>query len=121
MRIVDAQEKQQKHRHVLLLLLVLVTEATEDMSELETLFLVDGGFGPWSDWGDCSKPCNFDGTANQKRTRQCDSPPPSNNGADCIGEKEELKRCQLPLRKDGTTYYGQSERINNSFVHNTHS
>ena len=72
------------------------------MSELETLFLVDGGFGPWSDWGDCSKPCNFDGTANQKRTRQCDSPPPSNNGADCIGEKEELKRCQLPIAKEGT-------------------
>lgn len=42
---------------------------------------VDGNWGTWSDWGECSKKC---GTGTQQRSRTCDNPQPQHGGADCV-------------------------------------
>ncbi|ESO90274.1 hypothetical protein LOTGIDRAFT_123677, partial [Lottia gigantea] len=44
------------------------------------LFTVDGNWGEWSDFSNCSTTCDG-GT--QNRTRLCDNPEPSNDGATC--------------------------------------
>ena len=50
--------------------------------------LVDGGLSEWSQWSSCEKPC---GGSIVNRTRVCDNPPPSNNGAACSGNTLETK------------------------------
>ena len=101
MKHLVAQGTYQKQRHAHLLFLVLVNFASLITANLSSTSLVNGAFGPWSDWTICAKPCNFDGTANQKRDRVCDSPAPSNNGSDCQGDKEEARRCPLPIEEGG--------------------
>ncbi|XP_013378635.1 SCO-spondin [Lingula anatina] len=61
---------------------------------------VDGGWGEWSAYGDCSVTCG-DGT--KTRTRECNSPPPANGGADCEGNGSETSACNLgacPIEPD---------------------
>merc|ERR1712226_217434 len=41
---------------------------------------IDGGWGEWSDWTECSQTC---GGGQTQRTRNCDNPPPSGGGRDC--------------------------------------
>lgn len=50
----------------------------------------DGGWGPWSHWGPCSRTC---GTGVAFRTRACDHPPPAWGGRRCRGKREEWKVC----------------------------
>ena len=52
--------------------------------------LVDGGYGKWSTFGDCSKSC---GGGTQMRTRKCDSPSPANGGKDCFGPNQNFRQC----------------------------
>ncbi|XP_063394253.1 uncharacterized protein LOC134679285 [Cydia fagiglandana] len=54
---------------------------------------VDGGWSSWSPWSPCRGPC--DGMGVQTRTRQCDNPPPSNDGTPCLGHDEETASCFL--------------------------
>lgn len=56
----------------------------------ELVFVVDGGWSPWSDWTECSKSC-AGGTANRNRT--CTSPEPSHGGQVCIGGIVEMHVC----------------------------
>jgi len=52
---------------------------------------VNGQWGSWSFfYSTCTKTC-AGGT--QKRTRQCNSPPPSNGGSYCVGDDEQTRRC----------------------------
>ena len=51
---------------------------------------VDGSWGVWGDYGECSATCG-DGT--QARSRSCDSPAPADGGAECVGEHEETRSC----------------------------
>ncbi|CAH1773254.1 unnamed protein product, partial [Owenia fusiformis] len=51
---------------------------------------VDGGYGPWSDFGECSKTC---GGGTQNRTRLCNNPEPANGGKDCEGPSIETRSC----------------------------
>lgn len=46
---------------------------------------VDGGFGEWGDWSECSLTC---GIGMQSRERKCDSPKPQNGGKPCDGAKD---------------------------------
>ena len=54
------------------------------------LFLVDGQWGLWGDYGSCSKTCN---SGQKVRTRKCNSPSPSHGGKGCIGSDSELTIC----------------------------
>ena len=54
------------------------------------LIAVDGAWGDWSPWSYCSKTC---GGGERTRTRLCNSPSPSEGGADCLGEDSELLGC----------------------------
>lgn len=60
---------------------------------------VDGGFGAWSEWSRCSKTCD---EGIQYRSRRCNSPMPSNGGAECVGPRIESQSCILePCAIDG--------------------
>lgn len=50
----------------------------------------DGAWGSWSKFGSCSRSC---GTGVRFRTRQCNSPTPSNGGQDCPGVNYEYQLC----------------------------
>ncbi|KAI1900374.1 hypothetical protein AGOR_G00049300 [Albula goreensis] len=51
---------------------------------------LDGGWGAWTKYGSCSRSC---GTGVRFRTRQCNSPAPSNGGQDCPGVNYEYQLC----------------------------
>jgi len=64
---------------------------------LDTLYFsiilaVDGGFGEWSEYAECSASC---GQGFQDRERTCNSPLPQNGGKDCASESTETRSCQL--------------------------
>eukprot|EP00058_Branchiostoma_floridae_P007459 XP_002592947.1 hypothetical protein BRAFLDRAFT_117765 [Branchiostoma floridae] len=52
--------------------------------------LNSGGWGPWSDWGPCSKSCDL---GMQSRTRVCDSPAPSFGQPTCQGSSTGVQMC----------------------------
>ncbi|XP_026863426.2 A disintegrin and metalloproteinase with thrombospondin motifs 6 [Electrophorus electricus] len=51
---------------------------------------VDGGWGPWSIWGECSRTC---GGGVSSSARHCDSPAPSGGGKYCLGERKRYRSC----------------------------
>ncbi|XP_076434596.1 bone morphogenetic protein 1-like [Babylonia areolata] len=52
----------------------------------------DGGWGVWTDWGQCSSSC---GGGRKYRYRKCDSPPPVGKGQPCQGRDREVSTCNL--------------------------
>ena len=63
------------------------------------LFLVNGGYGPWGKWSDCSKTCGKQ-TGTRRRDRLCNNPSPQNGGKDCseLGKDTETQSCR-PKKK----------------------
>ena len=53
-------------------------------------YKVNGGWGEWKPWGQCSAAC---GGGQQIRTRKCDSPEPSLDGESCIGDDFQTRSC----------------------------
>ena len=53
--------------------------------------IVDGGWSDWSNYDECTVTC---GTGSQSRSRECDSPVPSNGGSTCSGETSERRDCK---------------------------
>lgn len=51
---------------------------------------VDGQFGEWSAWSECTETCE---TGEQTRLRVCDSPAMAHGGADCDGEDSDTQVC----------------------------
>ena len=51
---------------------------------------VDGRWSDFGDWSECSAKC---GGGIMTRRRTCTNPPPSNGGADCVGDNLEAKSC----------------------------
>ncbi|XP_076872442.1 hemicentin-1 isoform X2 [Brachyhypopomus gauderio] len=53
---------------------------------------LDGNWGPWQTWGECSSSC---GGGERTRLRLCNSPSPSNQGRPCPGDSTQLTRCNV--------------------------
>ncbi|MEJ1275647.1 hypothetical protein NN561_006544 [Cricetulus griseus] len=51
---------------------------------------IDGGWGSWSLWGECSRTC---GGGVSSSLRHCDSPAPSGGGKYCLGERKRYRSC----------------------------
>ncbi|KAM9590590.1 A disintegrin and metalloproteinase with thrombospondin motifs 6-like isoform 7-T10 [Morphnus guianensis] len=51
---------------------------------------IDGGWGSWSIWGECSRTC---GGGVSSSIRHCDSPAPSGGGKYCLGERKQYRSC----------------------------
>ena len=51
---------------------------------------LDGGWGSWRSWSVCTRTC---GGGTETRTRQCDTPTPSDGGIYCIGTGTESNNC----------------------------
>ncbi|XP_058823570.1 hemicentin-1-like [Topomyia yanbarensis] len=61
---------------------------------------VNGGWGMWTKWSNCSQDCVAEYTGQKSirfRNRTCDSPPPSLGGKPCIGEDHEEEVCSVRL------------------------
>lgn len=52
--------------------------------------LVDGDWGNWQAWSECSATC---GQGERTRQRDCDNPHPQYNGQACRGDWVELNTC----------------------------
>ncbi|XP_048832964.1 A disintegrin and metalloproteinase with thrombospondin motifs 10 isoform X1 [Brienomyrus brachyistius] len=53
---------------------------------------VDGGWGLWSPWEECSRTC---GGGVSSSTRHCDSPRPTIGGKYCLGERKRFRSCNI--------------------------
>ena len=53
---------------------------------------LNGGWGIWSEWGNCSRDCGENGE--QTRMRICDNPVPDINGKPCEGDNQETRKCE---------------------------
>ncbi|XP_076081404.1 neurotrypsin-like isoform X1 [Mytilus galloprovincialis] len=53
---------------------------------------VNGNWGSWSDWTICSSSCD---SGHQSRSRLCNEPAPSSNGAYCNGNSFEVLNCSI--------------------------
>ena len=62
---------------------------------------VDGGWGLWSEWGECSAEC---GGGVQSRERSCTDPAPAHRGVECGGEGQESRECNSEQCPDYTMY-----------------
>ncbi|XP_067340253.1 A disintegrin and metalloproteinase with thrombospondin motifs 6 isoform X2 [Channa argus] len=51
---------------------------------------LDGDWGPWSTWGECSRTC---GGGVSSSMRHCDSPAPTGGGKYCLGERKRYRSC----------------------------
>ncbi|CAI2350188.1 unnamed protein product [Caenorhabditis sp. 36 PRJEB53466] len=56
----------------------------------ESLTKIDGQWGEWRTWGECSRTC---GGGVQKALRDCDNPKPRNGGKYCVGQRERYRSC----------------------------
>ena len=60
---------------------------------------IDGGLSPWSEWGPCNATCPSGVVSAVQvpgvrvRTRMCDSPAPSSDGAPCVGAVVDYGKC----------------------------
>ncbi|XP_075792870.1 hemicentin-1 isoform X2 [Pelodiscus sinensis] len=55
---------------------------------------IHGNWGPWSDWGTCSRTCSG---GQMRRYRTCDNPHPLNGGRACAGADTQIQRCNTDL------------------------
>ncbi|XP_060132638.1 hemicentin-1 isoform X1 [Zootoca vivipara] len=53
-----------------------------------------GNWGPWSNWGTCSRTCN---SGQLRRYRTCDNPRPLNGGRACAGADTQIQRCNIEV------------------------
>ncbi|OQR67645.1 A disintegrin and metalloproteinase with thrombospondin motifs 7-like, partial [Tropilaelaps mercedesae] len=60
---------------------------------------IDGEWGPWSAWGECSRTC---GGGVMHAERHCDNPAPAHGGRYCIGERKRYRMCNTEECPEGT-------------------
>ncbi|KAK9886442.1 hypothetical protein WA026_016725 [Henosepilachna vigintioctopunctata] len=62
---------------------------------------VPGGWGLWSEWGECSRTC---GGGIKMSQRQCDNPVPENGGDYCFGQSIRYASCNTEACPDNTDF-----------------
>eukprot|EP00058_Branchiostoma_floridae_P021139 XP_002606629.1 hypothetical protein BRAFLDRAFT_209557 [Branchiostoma floridae] len=60
------------------------------VSTRSKLKAIDGGWGPWSKYGACSRTC---GGGVKYARRQCNNPSPQNGGKFCLGRRMKFRSC----------------------------
>ena len=74
-------------------------------------FAVDGGYGPWGEFSDCTVTC---GGGTRERTRLCDNPKPEFGGKTCegqgLGESVQTESCNVELPCPSKWCYSVSTR-----------
>ncbi|XP_078678214.1 A disintegrin and metalloproteinase with thrombospondin motifs 9-like isoform X2 [Branchiostoma floridae x Branchiostoma belcheri] len=60
------------------------------VSARSKLKAIDGGWGPWSKYGSCSRTC---GGGVKYATRECNNPRPLNGGKFCLGRRMKFRSC----------------------------
>ncbi|CAL8108656.1 unnamed protein product [Orchesella dallaii] len=60
------------------------------LKDLEKLKIINGGWGSWQDYGECSREC---GGGVRKSFRECDNPKPRNGGKYCVGPRVKYESC----------------------------
>ncbi|KAJ7383493.1 Hemicentin-1 [Desmophyllum pertusum] len=76
-------------------------EQVEQKQCLERKCQVNGGWGKWSHWSECSRTCGIGLTS---RERKCDSPEPQNGGTPCNeAERVQQKYCKKRNAEKETT------------------
>lgn len=63
------------------------------VSDVLSIFSVDGDFTPWTSWSSCPDACGR--TALRSRERYCTNPAPANGGRNCEGPRFQLKLCKI--------------------------
>ncbi|KAM8827894.1 A disintegrin and metalloproteinase with thrombospondin motifs 6 isoform 2-T5 [Spinachia spinachia] len=66
----------------------------------------DGGWGPWSTWGECSRTC---GGGVSSSMRHCDSPAPSGGGKYCLGERKRYRSCNTDACAAGSRDFREKQ------------
>ncbi|XP_051907800.1 A disintegrin and metalloproteinase with thrombospondin motifs 6 isoform X1 [Hippocampus zosterae] len=66
----------------------------------------DGGWGPWSMWGECSRTC---GGGVSSSVRHCDSPAPSGGGKYCLGERKRYRSCNTAACLSGSRDFREKQ------------
>ncbi|KAM8873418.1 A disintegrin and metalloproteinase with thrombospondin motifs 6 isoform 2-T2 [Synchiropus picturatus] len=66
----------------------------------------DGGWGPWSSWGECSRTC---GGGVSSSMRHCDSPAPSGGGKYCLGERKRYRSCNTDACPEGSRDFREKQ------------
>nr|XP_061800302.1 A disintegrin and metalloproteinase with thrombospondin motifs 6-like [Nerophis lumbriciformis] len=66
----------------------------------------DGGWGPWSTWGECSRTC---GGGVSSSVRHCDSPAPSGGGKYCLGERKRYRSCNTGACLSGSRDFREKQ------------
>ncbi|XP_039591708.1 hemicentin-1 isoform X2 [Polypterus senegalus] len=62
---------------------------------------VDGNWGPWQSWNECSASC---GGGERTRVRLCNNPPPVNEGRSCPGDSSQVSKCNIQACPGGPHY-----------------
>ncbi|KAL7288709.1 hypothetical protein TKK_0017434 [Trichogramma kaykai] len=72
----------------------------------ENLEPVDGQWGEWGPYGECSRPC---GGGVMMKTRECDNPPSKNGGNYCVGERVHYRSCATKECPPGTIDFREEQ------------
>ena len=85
-----------------------IIQIIQDVHSNTFLFIVDGMWGQWTAYGQCSRTC---GGGTIKRQRLCNKPIPPHEGLFCPGLASQTVRCNknpCPSRKRGTIEHQKS-------------
>ncbi|KAK6639908.1 hypothetical protein RUM43_008184 [Polyplax serrata] len=77
---------------------------------------VDGGWGPWQGYGECSRTC---GGGVKKSYRDCDNPRPQNGGKYCTGRRVRYKSCGTRDCPEGSKGFREAQC--SAFDYNSHN
>uniref|UniRef100_A0A8C2ET39 ADAM metallopeptidase with thrombospondin type 1 motif, 6 n=1 Tax=Cyprinus carpio TaxID=7962 RepID=A0A8C2ET39_CYPCA len=67
---------------------------------------VDGSWGPWTSWGECSRTC---GGGVSSSMRHCDSPAPTGGGKYCLGERKRYRSCNTDACPAGSRDFREKQ------------